>query len=64
MTITELKNNLNYKYHHTATKRGYVSRKLEGIVKPYIGRFGNGYIVLRPRYDTTQYIYCDYYITK
>lgn len=60
MDIEQIKS--EYKYHHTAAARGYVSRKCRYIVKPYNGRFGTGYKVMRPRWDTTQYIYVDYYI--
>lgn len=62
MTPEKLASDPRYKYHHTASAKGYVSRKSDGIVKPYSGKFGTGYIVQRPRYDTTQYIYIDYYI--
>ena len=48
-------------FSHTASRRGYVSRKQDGVVIPYIGRFGVGFAILRPRYDTTQYCYIDYY---
>lgn len=56
---------MEYKFHHSATARGYVSRK--GIDRPaeeYHGRFGDGYIVRRPRFDTTQYHTVDYYIKE
>lgn len=62
MSINDLVNNPVYELHHTATKKGYISRKSDGIVKEYSGRFGTGYTVERPRWDTTQYIYIDYYI--
>lgn len=64
MTIKELATDPQYQLHHTAAARGYVSRKCPGIIKPYSGNFGTGYIVQRPRYDTTRYIYIDYYIKK
>lgn len=62
MTITELKNNPDYIHHHTSSKRGYISRKTEGIIKPYKGKFGEGFVVMLPRWDTTQYYYIQYYI--
>ena len=62
MTLDQLRADPAYKYHHTGSRMGYVSRRRDGIVKPYRGRFGEGYIVLRPRWDTTSYIYVDYYI--
>ena len=62
MTIAELRADPAYRYHHTASRRGYVSRKSSGIVKPYKGRFGEGYVTLLPRWDTTTYIHVVYYI--
>ena len=64
MTIKELENSKEYYLHHTATRRGYESRKTDGIIKEYSGRFGNGYIIVRPRFDTTQYVTYEYYIRK
>ena len=64
MTRTELENNQNYELHHIASRRGYVSRKGDGIVEPYSGKFGKGYILVTPRFDTTQYVYVSYYIEK
>lgn len=48
--------------HHIASKRGYVSRKLSCRCEDYKGCFGEGYIILRPRWDTTQYVYCEYWV--
>ena len=48
--------------HHIASRRGYISRKSAGKVETYKGRFGEGYIILRPRWDTTNYIFVEYYI--
>lgn len=48
--------------HHTARRRGYVSRKTAGRVEAYSGRFGHGFVVLSPRWDTTVYCYVTYYI--
>jgi len=53
-----------YKVIHTGSQRGYVSRKTTpGTRKaiPYTGKYGTGYKVLMPRYDTTQYVYVVYY---
>lgn len=47
---------------HTSAMRGYVSRKGNGVVRAYNGRFGKGYILLTARYDTTSYCYGTYYI--
>ena len=64
MTITDLRNDPAYRYHHTASRRGYVSRRTAGIVLPYRGRYGTGYIVLTPRWDTSTYVWCSYYIEQ
>ena len=51
-------------FHHEATRPGYLSRKIEYLVKPYEGRFGVGYTVLKPMYKTTRYCKCEYWIFK
>ena len=53
-----------YIEHHTALMRGYVSRKKDYVIKPYVGRFGIGFKVLKPRFDTTQYIDCTYFVLQ
>lgn len=62
MTVQEIRNNNSYKYHHTGSRRGYESRKGDGHTEVYKGRFGKGYIVVSPRWDTTQYVNVEYYI--
>lgn len=64
MTIKELENSKEYYLHHTASRRGYESRKTEGHVEEYNGKYGNGFIIVRPRRDTTQYVTIEYYIRK
>lgn len=50
-------------HHHTALFRGYVSRKnAGGIVEKYSGKFGKGYKVLRPNWNSTRYSKVDYFI--
>lgn len=61
----EVLSKMGYAYHHTATMRGYTSRKTPGLeVCKYNGRFGVGYIVIRPRYDTSRYVYIDYMLKE
>ena len=52
------------RYHHTACHRGYVSRRGWGEVVPYSGRFGVGYKLLMPRWDTSSHVWVRYYITQ
>lgn len=47
--------------HHTASARGYVSRKTAGYTEAYRGRFGIGVVRHSPRWDTTSYHYKTYY---
>lgn len=53
--------------HHTSYARGYVSRKmkwseLEG--EEYKGKFGEGFKVYSPNFNSTNYCYVTYYIYK
>lgn len=49
--------------HHTASRRGYASRKApEGRIESYSGKFGRGYVRVTPRWDTTQYVTIEYYV--
>ena len=49
--------------HHTATMRGYVSRKVPaGQVREYSGRFGVGVAHVAPRWDTTRFVTVTYYV--
>lgn len=65
MTPSELVTNDDYYHHHTAWTRGYISRKNKnGIAVPYKGRFGEGYKVLKPSWDSTRFCHCLYYIKR
>lgn len=48
--------------HHTASCRGYVSRKIDGVVRRYSGRYGTGWTVETPRWDSTRFCHITYYI--
>ena len=57
----------NYKLHHTASAMGYVSRRTHPAdypVESYSGRFGEGYVVRSPRWDTSRYCNVTYYIKE
>lgn len=62
MSVREFRAKHKKHYHHTGSARGYISRKIDGIIRPYSGRFGTGYVILAPRFDTTQYYSIQYYI--
>ena len=62
MTEKELINQ-GYKLHHTAMKSGYISRKSkDGIIEEYNGRFGKGFTVSKPNFESTRYYFISYYI--
>lgn len=51
------------KKHHTATAAGYISRRPGGVrAYAYAGKFGRGFVVCSPRFDTTKYFNVTYYI--
>ena len=54
--------NMGFRFDHSASERGYISRKIEYKIVPYIGRFGIGVKVIFPRNDTTQYVNIEYHI--
>lgn len=62
--IENFLNSKHLKFHHRASRRGYISRKGEGYIEEYEGRFGKGYIWVRPRFDTTQYVTVEYYLEQ
>lgn len=49
---------------HSAAKQGYISRKTSGQVLEYRGRYGNGFVIDTPRFDSTRYILRTYYINN
>lgn len=57
----ELKN-MGFRFDHAASERGYISRKIDYKIVPYIGRFGIGVKVIFPRSCTTQYVNIEYHI--
>lgn len=70
MTVKELQDYVRLgicEERHTSSRRGYVSRRPNedgtyGKVFDYNGRFGEGYVLVRPRWDSTQYVYVTYFI--
>ena len=60
-----------FKLHHTAWTRGYISRKDKrtaqelfdaGKRTPYNGKYGKGYTVETPAYNSTMYHYITYFV--
>ena len=66
-TLGTLINDDRYYLHHTSYARGYVSRKADYDELPvhrYKGRFGTGYTVDLPSYESSQYCRRQYYILR
>lgn len=60
--VAEIENR-GYTCVKTSWKRGYLSRRLaEPIIKPYNGRYGKGYTVEYPSWNSTQYHYISYHV--
>ncbi len=53
---------IEYKEHHTALCRGYVSVKNNDKPEPYDGRFGKGYTVKSHNPTSTRYCFITYYV--
>lgn len=51
-----------YRKHHTALTRGYVSKASNGIQEPYKGKFGEGYTIRSYNPDSTRYCFITYYV--
>lgn len=64
MTIEKVTGDKNFSMKKSSWARGYISRKTEGKIEPYTGRYGNGYKIHRPTYRSTQYHIVEYYIGK
>lgn len=66
-TLGTLLNDDRYFLHHTSYATGYVSRTVDYDdlpVHPYKGRFGTGYTVDLPSYESTRYCRRQYYILR
>lgn len=59
-------NGKEYKEHHTALCRGYISVKNGGEENPipYKGKYGKGYIVKSHNPNSTNYCFITYYINE
>lgn len=61
--VLEAIKNDGYTEHHTSRARGYESRKKpEGRIEEYNGKFGKGYKLYKPAWDSTKYCYVTYYV--
>lgn len=54
--------NQGYEEHHTSYSKGYISRVATGTLRPYKGRFGEGYTIHTPCWESTNYHYVTYWI--
>lgn len=65
MTVQQLKDlikNGTVTRSHSSLARGYVSRKTEGYVVEYQGKFGKGYKHYEPNWNSSIYCVVTYFI--
>lgn len=63
LSVPERFEKIGYYLHHTAVHQGYISRKnTDGVIYPYEGRFGKGYIRLLPNRKSTNYCIKEYWV--
>lgn len=53
-----------YRYSHMAWAQGYMSRREGFVVEEYKGRYGKGYKVHTPSWESTQYHHIEYYVAR
>lgn len=62
-TIKWLIKELRLTKHHSARARKYISRRNDACeVEYYEGKFGKGYKLFTPAWDSTQYCWVTYYV--
>lgn len=63
-TMKELKSLMKKGFvkHHTSKEKGYVSRKGDGYLRKYKGRFGEGYTHHTTNYDSNSFNFITYYV--
>jgi hypothetical protein len=63
-TMKELKSLMKKGFvkHHTSKEKGYVSRKGDGYLRKYKGRFGEGYTHHTTNYDSNGFNFITYYV--
>lgn len=52
----------SYDHHHSATRKGYISRRIAGKLEYYDGRYGKGFIIALPSYTGTMYHTIKYHV--
>lgn len=52
------------KLHHQAVAKGYVSRKCLTYIGNYAGKYGEGIILVHPRFDSSRFVNIEYYVGK
>lgn len=55
---------MHYTMHHEAAIMGYISRKWDAGICEYSGKFGDGFLLVFPRFDTTRYVRAEYWVKE
>ena len=64
VNLSEFMKNEKCKLLKKSVRRGYTTRKVKNIVYKYSGKYGNGYLVSYPNYDSTLYSIVEYWIQE
>lgn len=62
ITLEAIQKDPDLTLHHKSMRRGYIPRRTDHVIEPYRGKFGEGYVVSYPRYDSTRYVTIEYYV--
>ena len=64
VNLAEFMKNEKCKLYKKSVRRGYTTRKVKNIVYRYSGKYGNGYLVSYPNYNSTLYSVVEYWIQE
>jgi len=63
-TIEEVLADPGLREAHCSWQSGYISRRSKGFVCAYKGRFGEGYTIHTPSWQSTRYSLITYYLRR
>jgi hypothetical protein len=64
ITADSLRRDPRFEMVKRSYRSGYVPKDSPGVVIPYEGRYGKGYIIKLPRWDSNRYCTYEYYIER
>lgn len=64
VNLAEFMKNEKCRLYKKAVRRGYTTRKVKNIIYGYSGKYGNGFLVTYPNYESTLYSVVEYWIKE